>query len=290
VFLAYRDRPDLSRFAFHQLDLNRDMQGLLALLSEAKPAYIVNFASQSEVAPSWDHPEQWFQTNAVSTAELGNFLRRQKWLKRYVHISTPEVYGSCEGTITESATINPSTPYAASRAAAELMLGTLVKEFGFPAVFIRSTNVYGAHQQLHKIVPRTVIFLKMKRRLPLHGGGQQVRSFIHIRDISRGELMAMEGGGAGEVYNLSPDRGVTIRELVENICDAMGADFATATRETEARPGNDRIYVIDSTKARNQLGWLPQVNLEQGLAEVIGWIDREWQELRSQPLEYVHKR
>src|SRR6185436_2484179 len=158
--------------------LNRDMAALCEILTQAKPAYVVNFASQSEVVPSWDHPEQWFQTNAVSTAALANFLRRQKWLKRYVHISTPEVYGNCEGVVRENAPFNPSTPYAASRAAAELMLWTLVKEYGFPLTVIRSTNVYGAHQQLYKIIPRAVIYLKTGRRLPLHGGGQQVRSFI----------------------------------------------------------------------------------------------------------------
>lgn len=289
LFLAYRDRADLSRYAFHQLDLNRDMAAMQDLLRQVRPAYVVNFASQSEVAPSWEHPEQWFQTNAVSTAALGNFLRRQEWLKRYVHISTPEVYGSCEGTVREDAPFNPSTPYAASRAAGELMLSALAKEFDFPATFVRSTNVYGAHQQLHKIIPRAVIYLKMGRRLQLHGGGRQVRSFIHIRDISRGELAIMEGGRSGEAYNLSPDGSVTIRELVERICAARGADFAAAVDDVPARPGNDNVYVIDSTKARTAFGWRPRIGLEQGLAEVIGWIDREWDEIRAQPLEYVHR-
>lgn len=289
VFLAYRDRADLSRYAFHQMDLNRDMPALLELLRRTRPAYIVNFASQSEVAPSWEHPEQWFQTNAVSTAELGNFLRRQEWLRRYVHISTPEVYGSCEGNVVESTPFNPSTPYAASRAAGEMMLSTLVKEFGFPATFVRSTNVYGAHQQLHKIIPRTLIYLKTGRRLPLHDGGRQVRSFIHIRDISRGELGVMENGRDGDAYNLSPDRSVTIRELVEQICAARGADFTAATEEVTARPGHDKIYVIDSTKARTALGWRPSVGLEDGLAEVGDWIDRDWDEISRLPLEYVHR-
>lgn len=289
LFLAYRRRADLSRFEFHQIDLNHGLAALFELLSQRQPAYVVNFASQSEVAPSWEHPEQWFQTNAVSTAALGNFLRSQTWLQRYVHISTPEVYGSCEGAVVESAPFNPSTPYAASRAAAEMMLSTLAKEYGFPLAVIRSTNVYGAHQQLHKIIPRTAIYLKAGRRLPLHGGGRQVRSFIHIRDVSRGELAAMEERGRGEVYNLSPDRSVTIRELVESICDVMHADFTASTDEIAARPGNDNVYVIDSSKARTRLGWAPRVGLEEGLAEVIAWVDHNWGEIRTQPLEYVHK-
>ena len=90
LFLPYKKWQDLSRFSFHQLDLNRDMSDLLALLARLRPEYVVNFAAQSEVGPSWAHPEHWFQTNAVAIAALGNFLKDQKWLKRYVHISSPE--------------------------------------------------------------------------------------------------------------------------------------------------------------------------------------------------------
>ena len=115
LFLPYKKNADLDRFSFHQMDLNQDMAELKKFLLDIKPEYIINFAAQSEVGPSWDHPEQWFRTNAVAIAELGNFLKDQKWLLRYVHISSPEVYGSCEGTVKEDAPLNPSTPYAASK-------------------------------------------------------------------------------------------------------------------------------------------------------------------------------
>lgn len=289
LFLAYRQRADLSRFEFHRLDLNRDMLMLFELLRQHRPAYVVNFASQSEVAPSWEHPEQWFQTNAVSTAALADFLRRQSWLRRYVHISTPEVYGSCEGLVREDAPFRPSTPYAASRAAAELMLSVLSTEYGFPVTVVRSTNVYGARQQLHKIIPRTVIYLKTGRRVPLHGGGRQVRSFIHVRDVSRGELAAMEEDTGAEVYNLSPESSTTVRELVQQICAALRADFAASIEEVAARPGSDSVYTIDSGKARARLGWAPRVGLDDGLTEVIDWIDRNWNDVRRLPLEYIHK-
>ena len=107
LFLPYKNNPAQSRFAFYQLDINKNLKSLIDLFSQEKPGYIVNFAAQSEVGPSWDHPEQWFQTNAVAVAALGNFLRKQKWLERYVHISSPEVYGSCEGTVFEDAPLNP---------------------------------------------------------------------------------------------------------------------------------------------------------------------------------------
>ena len=108
-------------------------------------------------------------TNAVAIAKLGNYLKDQEWLSRYVQISTPEIYGTCEGFVDEHAPINPSTPYAASKSAGDLMLQTLVKNFNFPLITIRSTNVYGAHQQLHKIIPRSIIYLKTGKKIPLHG-------------------------------------------------------------------------------------------------------------------------
>ena len=289
LFLAYRKRQDLSRFAFHQMDLNHDMDRLQSLLAELRPAYLVNFAAQSEVAPSWEHPEQWFQTNAVAIASLGNFLKDQKWLERYVHISSPEVYGTCEGSVKEEAPLNPSTPYAASKAAGDLMLFTLVKNFGFPLVMIRATNVYGAHQQLFKIIPRSAIYLKLKKPIELHGGGQAIKSYIHIRDVSRGELAAMERGSNGGIYHLSPDHGVKVRDVVGMLCDRMGVDFDKATRTVEERLGQDRAYVIDSSKARAELSWKPAISLQSGLDGVVDWVEREWPRIQSEPLAYMHK-
>ncbi|HEV2726983.1 MAG TPA: GDP-mannose 4,6-dehydratase, partial [Solirubrobacterales bacterium] len=166
--LRYKQRADLSRFRFHRFDMNRDAEALLAFLDRERPDYIVNFAAQSEVAPSWEHPEHWFETNTVGLAKLVNHLRRQDWLKRYLHISSPEAYGSCVGTVTEETPDDPSTPYAASKAAADMLIGVYQKQYGFPAMYIRATNVYGARQQLFKIIPRTAIFLKRGRRIQLH--------------------------------------------------------------------------------------------------------------------------
>lgn len=289
LFLPYLHRGALSRFRFEQIDLNRDMAQLLSLLERERPSYIVNFAAQSEVAPSWEHPEQWFQTNAVAVAELGNFLRKCRWLERYVHISSPEVYGTCEGTVLEDAPLNPSTPYAASKAAGDLVLFTLVKNFDFPLITIRSTNVYGAHQQLFKIIPRSAIYLRLGRTIELHGGGRAVKSYIHIRDVSRGELAAMEHGRPGETYHISPDNGVRVRELVRAICERTGNDFDEATVEVEERLGQDRAYVIDSGKARRELAWAPRIALEDGIDQVVAWVDENWDGIQAETLAYVHK-
>ena len=289
LFLPYLKNPGHARFRFVQADLNSDFDRLKGLLLEVKPKYVVNFAAQSEVAPSWQHPEQWFQTNAVAIAALGNFLKDQEWLERYVHISSPEVYGTCEGDVFEDAPVNPSTPYAASKAAGDLMLSTLVKQYRFPLVSIRATNVYGAHQQLFKIIPRSAIYIKRGKTIELHGGGHAVKSYIHIRDVSRGELAAMEQGEAGELYHLSPADGVAVREVVAQMCELMGVDFNAATRSVAERPGQDRAYVIRSDKARAAFGWAPEVSLAQGLEQVCAWVSDSWDEVSKEPLGYVHK-
>ncbi len=290
LFLPYLCNPSRSRFSFHQLDLNTDMAAIQALLASEQPAYIINFAAQSEVAPSWEHPEQWFQTNAVAIASLGNFLREQPWLERYVHISSPEVYGNCAGRlVTEMTPPNPTTPYAASKAAGDFMLFTLVKNFGFPLVMIRATNVYGAHQQLFKIIPRSVIYLKDGRTIELHGGGLAVKSYIHIRDVSHGELAAMEQGTPGEIYHLAPESGIAVCDLVQRICGLMGRDFDAATRIVAERLGQDRAYVINAEKARAQFGWQPQIPLDEGLQGVVDWADRYWSAIQRSPLTYQHK-
>lgn len=288
LFLPYKKRAH-DHFRFEQIDLNRDMEKLDALLEEFRPGYIVNFAAQSEVAPSWRYPHHWFETNAVGITKLANLLKDKKFLKKYVHISSPEVYGTCEGFIKEETPVNPTTPYAASKAAGDLSLFTFVKNFDFPMVMIRATNVYGPYQQLFKIIPRSIIYMKQGKKIPLHGGGIAVKSYIHIRDISRGELMAMEKGRSGEIYHLSPDEGVQVRTVVETIAARLGIAFEDAVDIVEERLGQDKAYTIDSTKARTEFGWKPEISLEEGIGQTIDWVNEHFAAITEQPLEYVHK-
>ncbi len=288
LFLPYK-RFGGSRFSFHQLNINDDMEKIAEVLDEFRPEYVINYAAQGEVGTSWKYPEQWFETNAVGTAKLGNFLKDCKWLKRYVHISTPEVYGTCEGTVTEDAPMNPSTPSAASKAAGDMFLSTLVKQYEFPLVLIRSTNVYGAYQQLYRIIPRTIIYLKSGRTLKLHGGGRAVKSYIHIRDVSHGILAAALKGRMGEIYHLSPTEEISIKALVQKICDIMDFDYQLFVEDVPERPGQDARYYIDSTKARQEFSWEPSINYDEGIGSAIKWIEDNWEQIKNEPLDYIHQ-
>jgi dTDP-glucose 4,6-dehydratase len=292
AFLPYkwsRPAPAPGRFHFAQLDLNHDTDRIAQAIGDFQPGFVVNFAAQSMVAESWLYPDQWYTTNVVANVRLHEKLRHFPFLKKYVHISTPEVYGNCSGNVTENAPFNPSTPYASSRAACDLHLMTFFKNYGFPVVFTRAANVYGPGQQLYRIVPRTVFFIKTGRVLQLHGGGRSVRSFIHARDVADATWRAARQSPPGEAWHFSTGLSLSIRDLVERICRRLGADFSRVAQIVGDRPGKDAAYLLDSTRARTLLGWQDRVTLDQGLDETIAWVENNLAELRRQPCDYLHK-
>jgi dTDP-glucose 4,6-dehydratase len=290
VFLPYRTEVGLSGlFTFHQLDLNLHQQQIYDLVHQVKPVFVVNFASQSMVAESWENPEHWMKTNVVATVRLHEQLRTCPFLKTYVHISTPEVYGTCEGLVPEHINYNPSTPYAVSRAAADMSLMAYFRRYGFPVVITRAANVFGPGQQLYRIIPRTILSFLTGQKLPLHGGGHSVRSFIHIRDVSDGTYRAMQQGRHGEVFHLSTTRNISIRGVVELLTARLGVSFEDVVAITDDRPGKDAAYLLDSSKARTDLAWEPCTTLEDGLDETIKWVQDNLEILRRLPADYIHK-
>lgn len=289
AFLPYAWNNGRDRFSFAQIDLNKDLDRLQSVLHECQPDYVVNFAAQSMVAQSWENPVHWYQTNVVSSVALFEALRKLEGLKRYVHVSTPEVYGNCEGEVSENAPFNPSTPYAASRAACDLHLRVLHKQYNFPVVWTRAANVYGPGQQLYRIIPRTICFIKLGKKLPLHGGGASVRSFIHIRDVADAtQRVAVEGRG-GHTYHLSTDRFISIRDLVEMLCKRLGVAFEDAVDIADERAGKDSAYLLNSDKARTELHWKDKITLEDGIEETIQWVEKYWDHLKDAPMTYIHK-
>ena len=286
-YLPYR-RWGAADFHFCRLDLVREFPRLVGLLKEVQPQVIINVAALSEVALSNELPTEYFETNTLGVVRLCDFLRTSSFLKRYVHISSAEVYGPCRRAVAEDAPFNPSTPYAVSKAAADMYLNTLIELFRFPATLIRSTNVYGKHQQLYKIIPRTVIFLKQGKPIELHGGGGAVKSFVHIRDVVAGTLAALRRGRPG-TYHFSVSAPQTVADIVRQVCELMGQDFERATRRVPERLGQDSRYWLECSKAERELNWTPRVPFAEGVKEVIAWIESNWSEIQKEPLSYVHK-
>jgi dTDP-glucose 4,6-dehydratase len=287
VFLPYEFSG--KEIGFHKLDLNHDLEKIMNVINLKKPEYIVNFAAQSMVAQSWENPDHWFNTNLVSTVRLHDELRHCDFLKKYVHISTPEVYGNCEGHIKEKNSYYPSTPYAVSRAAADMSLHTFFDSYDFPVVFTRAANVYGPGQQLYRVIPRTILYIKMGKKLQLHGGGTSERSFIHMKDVSEATLQIAKQAQPGEIFHIATKNSITIRNLVEMICDLMGVEFDAHVEVVGERLGKDSAYLLESSKVREAFGWEDKISLEQGIQDVLGWVENNFTILKDQPFDYIHK-
>ncbi len=284
---TWTKRPGAVRF--ERIDINHDLDTLEALLKRERFTHVVNFAAQSMVGQSWDHPDDWMTTNVVSTVRLHAMLRGLDFLERYVHVTTPEVYGSTEGWIREDAPYNPSTPYAVSRAAGDMSLKTFVDAYDLPAVSTRAANVYGPGQQLYRIIPRTILAAIGGQKLRLDGGGRSVRVFIHMRDVSDATLKIALGGAVGETYHISGYELVAIRDLVELILKRLGKDFEDCVEIGPERPGKDAAYMLDSMKLRTELGWRDRISLAEGVDDCIAWAERFKADIPSLPSAYVHK-
>ncbi|UGQ46595.1 GDP-mannose 4,6-dehydratase [Massilia endophytica] len=289
VMLPYKWREPKGSFAFHQVDLNRNLPDLIALMNEQQPEYAVNFAAQGMVAQSWLQPAHWYQTNVVSQVLLHDEMRKLRYLKKYVHVTTPEVYGSTDGWHAESFHFAPSTPYAVSRAACDLHLMSFFKAYSFPVCFTRAANVYGPGQQLYRIMPRAMLYARLGKQMELHGGGHSVRSFIHIDDVADATLRIADHGVPGESYHISTWETVSIRQLVERVCDMTGVAFADLVKVTEDRLGKDQAYLLDSNKIRKELGWADTINLDTGMQQTLAWVDNNLDTLKTLPADYIHK-
>jgi len=290
VFLPYHEvEQHKKKFHFFQYDLNYDVDAIIAVINDIKPEYIVNFAAQGMVAQSWEAPDQWFMTNFVSAVKLHQGLINSSFLKKFVQVSTPEVYGNCQGNVVETIQYNPSTPYAVSKAAADMSLMSFFRQYGFPVVFTRSANVYGPCQQLYRIIPKAVLCFLKKETIELHGGGNSVRAFIHIGDVVEGTFRAMLSEKNGQIYHFATDEYISIKELVKFISKKLYVPFNQYVKKARERPGKDDAYFLDCAKAGNELGWKSRISLDRGLDETIAWVKNHFDILKDIPCEYTHK-
>jgi dTDP-glucose 4,6-dehydratase len=241
------------------------------------------------VGESWLYPDHWMMTNVVSAVRLHDLLRNYDGLERYVHVTTPEAYGSTEGWVKEDAPFNPSTPYAVSRAAGDMSLRTYFANYQFPVVFTRAANVYGPGQQLYRIVPRTIVAAMTGQKLRLDGGGKSIRVFIHMTDVSDATVKIGRKGTLGDTYHISGYELVSIRTLVEMILARLGKSFEDCVEIGPERPGKDTAYTLDSFKLRTELGWRDTYSLEQGIDDVIAWARRFEADMAKLPTKYDHK-
>jgi dTDP-glucose 4,6-dehydratase len=234
---------------------------------------IFNFAAESHVDRSIHSAEEFLQTNVVGTQVLLD-AARAKGVKRFVQISTDEVMGSLpdnsDDYFTENSPLQPNSPYAASKAAAEFMVRAARETFGIDAVITRCGNNYGPRQFPEKLIPLMIANAMNDEPLPVYGDGKNVRDWIYVDDHCRAIWLAYKKGTCGEVYNIGARNERQNIDVVTSLLDALGKPYSLINYVTD-RLGHDRRYAIDPTKAETELGWKPQLTWEQGLERTINW-------------------
>jgi dTDP-glucose 4,6-dehydratase len=242
---------------------------------------IVNFAAESHVDRSIEAPMDFMRTNVFGTFILLEALRKVSSKKpiRFLHVSTDEVYGSLgeTGAFSEETPMAPNSPYAASKASADLMVRAYHHTYGLPTLITRCSNNYGPYQFPEKLIPLMISNAIEGKTLPIYGDGLNVRDWIHVEDHCRGLDLVLHRGKEGEVYNIGGQSEKTNLSVAKTILDHLGKPHSLLRFVTD-RPGHDRRYAIDFSKIQKTLGWAPSISFEDGIRQTIDWYQgqQEW--------------
>ena len=242
---------------------------------------VVNFAAETHVDRSIAEPDAFVKTHAFGTYVLLEAARAAG--VRYLQVSTDEVYGSIEeGSFTEQSPLQPSSPYSATKAGADLLVASYFHTFGLETVICRGSNNYGPYQYPEKLIPLMILNALHQDKLPVYGDGQQIRNWLYVEDFARGIGHVLEHGVPGEVYNVGGPDETTNLDVVTQIIAATGASEDLIAYVTD-RPGHDRRYSLGSEKVR-ALGWEAQISFDQGLPQTVAWYQDNpdwWQPIRT---------
>jgi len=237
---------------------------------------VVNFAAETHVDRSISAPQAFLQSNVVGVFTILEALRKENPDAKMIQISTDEVYGDIlEGSFRETDAIRPSSPYSASKAAADAFVLGYARTYGLDAAITRCTNNYGPYQFPEKLIPKAIIRLVRSLKVPIYGTGTNVRDWIYVLDHCKAIEVVMNKGRAGEVYNVSSGEEKTNLEVAREVLRIMGKDESHLER-VEDRPGHDLRYSLDSSKIR-ELGWKPKQSFEEGLRDTVEWYSKNEQ-------------
>ena len=275
------------KYEYHARHIYYEQDLLLEMLDKEKPDVIINFAAQGEGAVSWKHSWRFFETNCVALSKLTEELSKRKWLKRFIHIGTSEMYGSVDKPSKEDEPIKPSSPYAASKVAFDLHLLSISKFLNFPMNIIRPSNAYCPGQLLHRIIPKTIISGLIGKKIPLHGGGKAAKSYIHARDLGRAIYLVSEKAPLGKIYNAGPKDPTSIKDVVSMCADALGKNFDDICDMAPDRLGQDSMYWLDSNSIFQDTGWKQEILWEEGLSEMVEWGKKYINTLKDHPMDYT---
>ena len=235
---------------------------------------VVNFAAESFVDRSINNADPFLVSNIRGAFTILDIITKQK--KRMIQISTDEVFGSLStGTADEQTKFNPSSPYAATKAAAELLINSFSVTYNPDVVITRCTNNYGPRQFPEKLIPKTIILAKQGKNIPIYGNGKNLRDWIFVEEHCDAVYEILMNGKSGQSYNISANNEINNLEIVNKILEIMGKS-SDLIEFVEDRPGHDQRYSLDSSKIKNEFGWSTKINFEEGLRKTIEWYEQNF--------------
>lgn len=273
-------------YRYYVAHLGEQLPLAMEILDSERPDVIVNFAAQGEGAASFG-ADAWrfYQTNCVTLVRLVEELRKRDYVRRFVQISTSELYGSCERPVAEDAPIRATSPYSISKAAFDAHLQMMHRVHGFPMQIVRPSNCYTPGMQLHRILARAAVCAVYGKKLQLQGGGLARKTYMHSDDLARAIMTVIERGAIGETYNAGAPLPITIRDLVDHVRYLSRLSWEQFAEEAPGRSGEDSQYWLDSAKLR-ALGWAPEILLRDGIEHMLSWV-RQFPQLADMPHEFV---
>ena len=276
------DLKDVPKYRFVKGDIS-DPDLMVRLVNESDA--IVNFAAETHVDRSISDPLPFHRTNVGGVLTILEAIRKADRDVRLVQIGTDESYGDiAEGSFTESDRLSPSSPYAASKASADLYVMAYRRTYGLNACITRCTNNYGPYQFPEKLIPKTIIRAKMGLKVPIYGTGKNVRDWIYVLDHCEGIKAVLEKGKPGEIYNISSGNELNNLTVVKMILRLLKLP-ESFIEFVDDRPGHDLRYSLDSRKIREELGWSPTNTFEKGISETVSWYlsnDKWWKPLSNE--------
>jgi dTDP-glucose 4,6-dehydratase len=272
-FLSYKKNKKLKNFSFYQIDLNKSehVKKLIYIIKNKNIDHIINFSAQGMVGESWKNPVDWYQTNVIAQINFFQELKDIKSIKKYVHFTTPEVYGHTKKLIEEESDFNPSTPYAVSRAACDMHLNVLHQNYNFPVIFTRTANVYGPFQRKGTLVDLLIKAWKKKKILKMTKC-QGYRDYIFVDDVANGIIKILLNNCKKncDIYNLGSQRCITIKDFIVLLSKTLNFDnrylkFGALHEKKEQK--QFKSYLV-SEKAYKILAWKPYYTLKKGFEKI----------------------
>ncbi len=286
-----RDIENNPRYKFIKGDIC-DEKLVNEIISSEKPDGVINFAAETHVDRSILDSYSFVKTDVLGTQTLLDVSKKYN-VSRYLHISTDEIYGSIEkGSFSEESLLNPSNPYSASKASADLIVKSYFITYKTPVLITRSSNNFGPFQYPEKIIPLFITNLLENKKIPLYGDGLNIRDWLYVLDNCQAIDLVFHKGKEGQIYNVGSGNELTNLDLTKLILETMGKD-EKSIEYVKDRPGHDRRYSLDYTKIKKELGWQPKYDFKKALIETINWYKENkdwWQKIKSgEYLEYYKK-